>query len=373
MKHVLLAVVGLSPQVITEAVYALFHEGQPVDAIHCVATGIGAGEIYRTLLAPAGGPLEELCRQYGIDRQAIHFGHDTLHVLCMEDGTQIDDISSEDHNERLLEKCLELTHRFTTDPDTRVSFLVAGGRKTMTSCLTLAAQLYGRRRDRLYHVLVSPEFESCRSFWFPPRESKILKLTDARGEPIYKETRFAEINLIPIPFVSIRNRIDAALLDRPRSPADLMQSLVRGEEKKLLIDTGEKKIVYGATEMDMPPSQLALYCFFAEIKKNCGKEKSCAACAECWLEVTEVIEKRRIHEIYRLIPNARVPDVMEEGCIGRLNSENFRSYRSKINKRLLRSFGRGAMHELEIAAWGEKPDTRYGIRLDKDRIRIIGI
>ena len=373
MKHVLLAVVGLSPQVVTEAVYALLYEGRPVDAIHIITTGQGVGEIFRTLLAPRGSPLEELCRQYGIDRQAIAFGPDSVHVITREDGESIDDIVSEEDNERVLEACLELAHRFTTDPDTVVSFLVAGGRKTMTSCLTLAAQLYGRPCDRLYHVLVSPEFENSRSFWFPPRESKVLELTDTRGETFYKDTGYARIVLIPIPFVSIRGQLDDALLDRPRSPAELMQSLVREEEKKLLINIREKKIVYGAMEMDIPPSQLALYCFFAETKKNCGKEKPCAACVECWLDVTEVIEKRRINEIYRLIPNAKISDVMKEGCIGRLNSENFRSHRSKINKRLLRSFGKGAMHELEIAAWGKKPDTRYGIRLDKDLIRIMGI
>ena len=264
MKHILLAVVGLSPQVVTEAVYALFHEGRPVDAIHIITTGQGLGEIFRTLLAPTGGPLDDFCRQYGIDRKSIAFGPDSIHVITRENGESIDDIVSEDDNERVLETCLELAHRFTTDSDIKVSFLVAGGRKTMTSCLTLAAQLYGRPCDRLYHVLVSPEFENCRSFWFPPRESTLLELTDQNGETFYKQTRYARVTLIPIPFVSIRGQLDDSLLDRPRPPADLIQSLVRTGPKQLTLDLANGKIAYGNIEIDMHPARLALYAFFAK-------------------------------------------------------------------------------------------------------------
>ncbi len=375
MKHVLLAVVGLSPQVVTEAVYALFHEGRPVDEIHLITTGQGIGEIFRTLLAPNGGPLEDFCRQYGIGRQAIAFSSDSIHVITRQNDEPINDIESEDDNERLLVKCLELAHRFTIDPDIRVSFLVAGGRKTMTSCLTLAAQLYGRPSDRLYHVLVSPAFENCRSFWFPPRKSSVLTLTDQEGETFYKETKYARVTLIPIPFVSIRSQLNPELLDRPRPPAELMQSLVRSGPKRLTVDVKSLTLVFGngsnALQVDLNPARLALYAFFAERKKLCDKEHSCAGCTDCWLEVGEVIEERRIVELYRSIPTARIADSVGEGSITRMTKESFRSYRSKINKDLRRGLGGMAIHDLEIASCGERPDTRYGLRLDKERIRII--
>ncbi len=376
MKHVLLAVVGLSPQVVTEAIYALLHEGRPVDAIHLVTTGQGVGEIFRTLLAPTGSPLDDFCQQYGVDRQAITFGPDSIHVITRQDGKPIDDIESEDDNERLLEKCLELAHRFTTNRDTRVSFLVAGGRKTMTSCLTLAAQLYGRSCDRLYHVLVSPEFEGCSSFWFPPGESTVLTLTDPKGETFYKNTKYARVTLIPIPFVSIRSRLNPELLDRPRPPAELMQSLIRSGPKQLTVDIKSLAAIFGngpnALQVDLNPAQLAIYAFFAERKTRCPKEHSCAGCTDCWLEVGEVIEEKRIVELYRSIPTARIADTVGEGSITQLTKESFRSYRAKINKALLRGFGGMAMHDLEIASYGTRPDTRYGLRLGKERIRIVG-
>ncbi|RKX57645.1 MAG: TIGR02584 family CRISPR-associated protein, partial [Thermodesulfobacteriota bacterium] len=41
----------------------------------------------------------------------------------------------------------------TASKDTAVYFLIAGGRKTMSACLAVAAQFYGRPQDRVYHVL----------------------------------------------------------------------------------------------------------------------------------------------------------------------------------------------------------------------------
>lgn len=38
----------------------------------------------------------------------------------------------------------------------------------MSACMMVAAQLYGQPRDRVYHVLVSPEFESSSVFFYPP-------------------------------------------------------------------------------------------------------------------------------------------------------------------------------------------------------------
>ena len=53
-----------------------------------------------------------------------------------------------------------------------------------------------------------------------------------------------------------------------------------------------------------------------------------------------------------------------------LSRENFQSYKSKIRRELLAAFGQSRLAELEIAAAGSRPDTRYGIRLDRHRIRM---
>ncbi|MDO8724427.1 MAG: CRISPR-associated ring nuclease [Syntrophales bacterium] len=53
----------------------------------------------------------------------------------------------------------------------------------MSACLMIAAQFYGQPQDRVYHCLVSPEFESNRDFYYPPRASVTIELRDKEGQP----------------------------------------------------------------------------------------------------------------------------------------------------------------------------------------------
>jgi len=138
----------------------------------------------------------------------------------------VDDIIDESTNFKLIELCLEVTFKLTKNPEHIVYFLVAGGRKTMSSCLSLAVQLYGRPQDRMYHVLVSSEFESNRDFWFPPKKSKLITLYDEKGQPYKKETKYAKIELVSIPFVSVRKWLKEELLKEPLPPQELISHLV---------------------------------------------------------------------------------------------------------------------------------------------------
>ncbi len=61
---------------------------------------------------------------------------------------------------------------------------------------------------------------------------------------------------------------------------------------------------------------------------------------------------------------------MSDTGIGSLSKENFISYKAKIRKDLMKTFGQAQTEQLEIASSGVKPDTRYGIRLDRELIRL---
>jgi CRISPR-associated protein Csx14 len=74
--------------------------------------------------------------------------------------------------------------------------------------------------------------------------------------------------------------------------------------------------------------------------------------------------------MYERIPGGRLIDEMSDSGISALNRENFQSYKSKIRRDLLTAFGQSRVAELEISATGSRPDTRYGIRLDRSRIRM---
>ncbi len=373
MKNILLAVTGLTPQVITETLYALHQNQQRVDEIHIVTTRSGKEAIYSRLIGGRKGYFYRYLDDYDIEKNSILFGHSSVHVVSDEDGNEIEDISNAEENEKLLAKCLELAFEFTSDRETSVFFSIAGGRKTMSSCLTLAAQLYGRPQDRLYHVLVSPEFENNRDFFYPPVTSHKIELFDNKGQPYYKETKFAEITLVNIPFVSLRRHLSEDQLKTPKDPGTLMLSLVKDEQSRFIINLPEKKILYKTIELDMMPAHMALYAFFIMQKRNCKKDNNnCKGCYDCFMEVAEIgVKTDEIARIYRSICGSRPIENTQAEGITSLSGDNFRSLRSRINKRLAKTFGRLAAKEMEITSIGTRPDTRYGILMDKKHIQMV--
>lgn len=373
MKNILLAVVGLSPQVITETLFAIHQQRRRIDAVHVITTRQGKEKINADLLSPKDGRYYQYLNEYDIIPISIDFGFKNVHTITNSNGMEIDDITDEEENEWLLKKCLELTFRFTNDPNTSVFFSIAGGRKTMSACLMLAAQLYGRHQDRVYHVLVSPEFESNRDFYYPPKKSVPVELRDKDGQPYIKETRYARIILVPIPFVSIRDQISNELLHEPRDPATLMLSLVKERPYTLTVDLASSKLVYKNLEIDMMPARLALYALFAMHKKECKKEQtSCRDCTDCFLDIQQVLNQQdQITELYIKISGTReLYEMSDSGILG-LTKENLRSYKTKIRGDLQRGFGLYALPEIAIESVGKKGGTRYGLSIDRERIRII--
>jgi len=373
MKNILLAVTGLSPQVMTETIYALHQNYQTLDEIHIITTRTGKEKIYSELIGGNKGHFYKYLEEYGFKKNQILFNHSHVHVISDEYGNELEDISTAYDNERLLEKCLELAFKFTADENTAVFFSVAGGRKTMSSCLTLAAQLYGRPQDRLYHVLVSPEFENNRDFFYPHRKSRKIKLFDRKGQPYYKETKFADVSLVHIPFISIRHLLSPDQLKGPEDPGTLMLSLVKEKEPSLTVDLPAKKISYKNIELDMMPSHMALYAFFALQKKECREDQdNCIGCQDCFMDIYSIIDNpETISKIYRKISGTRPCEEMSSSGITGLTAENYRSLRSKINKLFIKYFGHGAAQKIEITTTGTRPDTKYGILMDKTKIRIM--
>jgi CRISPR-associated protein Csx14 len=373
MKNILLAVVGLTPQVITETLFALHQEDRHVDAIHIITTREGKEGINARLIAPGVGHYHRYLQEYSIAPDTIAFGPDNIHTVTDDHGIELYDIAGEEENEWLLKKCLELAYGFTREPDTAVFFSIAGGRKTMSACLMIAAQFYGRPQDRVFHVLVSPEFESNRDFFYPPRVSAAIELRDKAGQPYFKETRYAKINLVPLPFASIRDRLSDAMLKEPKDPAGLLLSLIREQIPLLVIDLPQRKVIFKKREADMSPSRLALYAFFAMRKRDCTKDAAtCRGCMDCYLEMEAILAcQSQIADLYRRIDFSRDHAAMSDSGILGLTKANFNSTKSKIREILQQGFGLYTLPEIAIEGVGTKPDTRYGLKIDRTRIRVI--
>lgn len=212
-KTIILAVTGQSPQVITEALYALNKEDIAIVEVHCITTGEGNHylESYGFFSQDKKTPISGLCEEYSIDPPVL-LSENTVHILKRDDDTVIQDILSQEDSNLTLKKCLELAEKFTSDDQTRVFFLISGGRKSMSASLAVAAQMYGRGHDRMFHVLINdPIIEKAVNFWYPTSRSRELLMNN--GDTFHRDisAKRLAVNLVPLQFP----RLARLLQERP--------------------------------------------------------------------------------------------------------------------------------------------------------------
>ncbi len=367
MKRILLAVCGKTPQIITETLYALWDKGEFPQVIKIFTTRTGKEALYTKLLDPARGIFYKFCEEYEIEAEEIEFSWKDILVPRVNE-IEIEDILTEEDNFAFLQAVLEETFYFTSDPDTAVYFSLAAGRKTMGAFFTLAAQIYGRCQDRLYHVLVHSDFEYSPHFYYPPKSPKNIELINSAGEKYYKSTEYAKISLINIPFFSVREKFSAEMLKKPFLPQELMALLEKAEEPKLKLHIRSCKIEWQGKSMTLPVAWFTLYLFFILCRKRVTDNKN------CYLDMLEIENcKEEIaslyHKIIQFMPKKELPR-SDTGIIA-LTAENIRSYRSKVNAKIHKNFGQLSGEKFSICSFGQKPNTKYGLNLMPHLIEII--
>ncbi|NWF75824.1 MAG: TIGR02584 family CRISPR-associated protein, partial [Nitrospirae bacterium] len=199
-KEVFIFVAGTTPQIITETIYALIHKKPPVypEEIFVITTSHGKKLIRKNLID--SGRFSEFCKEFGIQESLLN--QDSIIVVKDSKGNELDDVRNGQENECLGDFITEFIKEKASEHSTRLHCSLAGGRKTMSFYLGSALQLFGRPWDKLYHVLVSPEFESNPDFYYKPKKNKVFK-KDAKE----LHTKDAEIFLAELPFIILREKI----------------------------------------------------------------------------------------------------------------------------------------------------------------------
>lgn len=267
-RRILLAVTGMSPQIITETLYALACRGEPAfvpTEIHLITTETGARNAELELLDDGHGQLSALCADYGLERSAIAFDADHVHVV--HDGEHaLADIRSAAANNAAANLINQLVRQFCADDTAAVHASIAGGRKTMGFYLGYCLSLHGRDQDALSHVLVNEPFESNRTFFFPPKTPAVIR--DRNDEPW--RTSDAEVTLAPIPFVRMRHGLTDQLITESTSFSEtvaLADNAVR-RDPTITVDIPNRKLrVYGVP-IGLSEFEMAVYTFFAERRQQ---------------------------------------------------------------------------------------------------------
>lgn len=275
-RRVLLAVAGTTPQILTETLYALTQSPVPSyvpTEVHVVTTSEGAHRIRLQLLDEKNGKFHAFCRDYGLTGK-IDFLPENVKILTDAFGKPLQDIVSPQDNEHAADQIVAWLRSFTRDADCSIHACLAGGRKTMGFYLGYGISLYGREQDRLSHVLVSPEFEGHREFFYKPPVPQTLfahSMVGAQMDERPVSTDDAKIWLAEIPFVRLRDGLPDALLDGKSSYTEAVQAVQQSlSNNSLLIDLTQRQIVCGGIAVKLPPRELAFYAWHAQRKITLG-------------------------------------------------------------------------------------------------------
>uniref|UniRef100_UPI0025FA40C6 CRISPR-associated ring nuclease Csm6 n=1 Tax=uncultured Thiohalocapsa sp. TaxID=768990 RepID=UPI0025FA40C6 len=261
-RRVLLAVAGLSPQIVTETLYALA-VGQPTEReafmpteIRLITTTKGAERAELSLFSR--GWFQRLLDDYALP--AVTFGPEQIEVVHGADGSPLADIRTDADNERVADHLTDTVRALTGDPDCALHVSMAGGRKTMGYYAGYALSLFGRPQDRLSHVLVSDPFESSWDFFFPTAYSRVITLRDNE----LADTRHAQVTLAEIPFVTLRHGLPEPLLNGQAGFMETIQAAQRAQQPpELILDLQGKRIQAAGQVIAMTPANLAFYAVFA--------------------------------------------------------------------------------------------------------------
>lgn len=358
--RILLAVTGLSPQIVTETLYALVRQRQPAfvpTEIHVITTTEGAQRVRLTLLDSKEGHFHALCQDYGLS--GIRFDESCVHVIGAEQGQPLSDIRSPEENAIAADSLLETVRQLTADADSALHVSIAGGRKTMGFYLGYCLSLLARPQDRLSHVLVSDPFESHPQFYYPPSEGRVLYTRDNR--PVH--TSDARITLAEIPFVRLRRGIPQAMLN---GSARFAETVAATEQAlpfpDLRIDLERKEIICAGKAVKLPPQLFAFYLWLAEARKqgrSWGGEPGFVRWTDPATDDFLAVYGRVVGKRSDAYEKARATFQAQHG----FEKDFFSEKAAKINRKLDEQLGDIAAMPYRIVPHGPRLHTRHGLKL----------
>jgi CRISPR-associated protein (TIGR02584 family) len=360
-RRILLAVTGLSPQIVTETLYALCVKQTPPwvpDEVHLITSQEGAERARLDLLDPGKGQFYAFCRDYP-QASGIDFCADYIHTMTRANGTALDDIRTPEDNALAADAIHAKVQSLTADPANELHVSIAGGRKTMGFYLGYCLSMYAREQDKLSHVLVSEPFEGLPDFYFPPKEGVLLHLRD--GRPIH--TDHARVMLAEIPFLRLRQILPSGALHPEQSFSDAVAATQTHLEKPVLtLYVDERKLRCGKRELVLPPLRFAFYLWMAERARHELEP----------IRYTDADPEEFLRCYARIVGRDAVAYENAVKRFGKegISEEFIEQNRSKIKRVLTRELALFAT-PYQIAPFGARPLTRYGLNIAPEAIRII--
>jgi CRISPR-associated protein Csx14 len=186
---------------------------------------------------------------------------------------------------------------------------------------------------------------------------------DDKGQPFFKETKYARVTLAPMPFFPLRGRLMDRMLKRPEAPGALMLSVVKEKRAELIVDLISRTLTWKGFQLDLSPAHMALYAFFV-LSKNAVHRGDARNMSQHVMMFSIDYQSLNAppagncasprHGFCR-----RARHCFQQFGIVSLSKENFNSYRAKINREIERRFGELKGRDWE--SWPSGSDLQPGI------------
>lgn len=258
MKNVLFLVTGMTPQIITETVWALAcdpnneHKWIP-DEIHVVSTEEGLTQIRSHLFQ--NGVFARFQQHYPQLAQ-IKFDEQSLSVIKKDDQS-LTELKDPLDNELTADVICQTIQEFTSNDDVYLHVSIAGGRKTMGFYAGYALSLYGRSQDRMSHVLVEKDFELAKGFYYPTPDDTYVEHKDGKQRLNAKN---AKVWLADIPFVRLRSSLGANAVLHHQKFSDVVNLLnINLDSVKLVLNVKKRTIQINDMICKLTPKEFSIY------------------------------------------------------------------------------------------------------------------
>ena len=302
MKQVLVAVVGMSPAVLTETVWALAQQDPSAIPDEVVAiTTLDGRERIRQMLFGEDAVWDHLRDTLGnAAADKLHFGSNASMQVIGDGSQDYSDITSPRENEQCADFILRVLRQYTEDSGTQVVASIAGGRKTMSALMLSCMSLLGREQDRICHVLVNDPFDKPLDppFFFPDNlKHYYLDKDGARGGESVSGDE-AQVQLSDVPFVCITKWQN--LKYAPRSYSGLVHWINTGEFDfpMIHIDSDARTICVDG-ERKCRPGKISFGLLFFWLQWIGGPGVEC----ESWADFREYLEDYFKHHPIDQLPH----------------------------------------------------------------------
>ncbi len=272
-RKILLCVSGMSPQIVTETLYALVTEKNWIpDEIRVLSTKEGCDRAKAELLHESRNMFGKFCDDYLPQGPRPRFDENSFVTFSRSsepsgNPVALNDIVDLEDSAQVADTIAKEVFELTKDENTEIHASIAGGRKSMGFLLGYAMSLYGRPQDRLSHVLITADFESSRDFYFPPKKPIIVH--GRENKPLNTEN--AKVMLAEIPILHLRHRLPKDMQKKSASFADLIAVMNRSmEEASIELRLACKQVKCHGIDIELSNSNFAFYYLVAKKTKEEG-------------------------------------------------------------------------------------------------------